>query len=220
MKKFKLFKEKTDFVKLLSNQCEILIKGYRYFLEYLETEDPKYADLVIKTEYEGDNSRVVFIKELDRHIVTSLDKASFFNFSGITIVARKDLFSLSRLIDEFLDYAKTAIEEIIEFKIKPNDNMKLMVKVLLNMADLMYKSVINIRKNRELSKNCAIAAKKLENEVAAISVSSIKELFESYKQPEDIIKIMKYREIYRHLNKTADIGDNVMDELLNILVTI
>lgn len=220
MKKFKLFKEKTDFVKLLSNQCEISIKGYKYFLKYLETKDPTYADLVIKTEHEGDKSRVEFIRELDKHIVTSLDKASFFNFSGITIVARKDLFTLSRLIDEFLDYAKTAIDEIIEFNIDPNSNMILMVKVLLNMAELMHDAVINIRKDREQSKNCAIAAKKLENEVAAISVSSIKELLKSYQEPSDIIRIIKYREIYRHLNQTADIGDNVMDELLNILVTI
>lgn len=220
MKKFKLFKEKTDFVKLLSNQCEIAIKGYQYFLKYLESKDPKYADLVIKTEYEGDKSRVEFIKELDKHIVTSLDKASFFNFSGITIVARKDLFTLSRLIDEFLDYAKTAIDEIIEFNIEPNSNMILMVKVLYNMADLMHEAITNIRKNREQSKNCAIAAKKLENEVAAICVSSIKDLLNSHKEPDDIIKIIKYREIYRHLNQTADIGDNVMDELLNILVTI
>jgi uncharacterized protein Yka (UPF0111/DUF47 family) len=37
-------------------------------------------------------------------------------------------------------------------------------------------------------------------------------------EEEDHRKIFKYREVYRHLNKTADIADAAMDTLLRIIV--
>ena len=60
----------------------------------------------------------------------------------------------------------------------------------------------------------ATKVKKLENTLNVQFHQSIAELFES----DDIKKILKYREIYNHMNHAADKGDFSADILLDIVV--
>ena len=196
-------KRKTNFFKLLTNQCEYMCKGMELLYEYFKNHNEQTADEIIAVETEGDMARRILIDELNNTFITPID--------------REDLFDLSRHIDEILDYAKTTVDEIRLFNVTPNKDMAKMIFILLEMTQRIHLAVNNLEERPAISKEEAIKVKKLENKMGDACVNSLARLFD---EEDDFKSILKYREIYRNINHTADIGDTAMDFLLNIIVKI
>ncbi len=199
----KIFRKKVNFFELLLKQCEIMQKGmdalYMYCKSVGEANHESYGDLVISIEDEGDMARRVLVDELNRTFITPLE--------------RNDIFDLSRQLDEILDYAKTAVDEMRLFGIQPNEDMKRLVGILCDIAAHIHKAVANMEKHKVIAKEEAIKVKSLENKMGANYYKALAKLFEE----EDVKAVFKYREVYRHLNTTADEADKAMDYLLDIL---
>lgn len=193
-------KQKTNFFKLLANQCEFMCKGMELLYEYCKTNNDTLAEEIIAIETEGDMARRILIDELNNTFITPID--------------REDLFDLSRHIDEILDYAKTTVDEVRLFNVVPNKDMAKMIFILLEMTQRIHLAVNNLEERPAISKEEAIKVKKLENKVGDECTKALAKLFEE----DDIKSVLKYREIYRHINHTADIGDTAMDFLLDIIV--
>ena len=199
MQFFKKRKEE-NFYDLLTRQAEVLAKGMRLLNEYCMTGNESIADAVIKAEDEGDMVRRILIDEINKSFITPID--------------REDLFKLSAKLDEILDYAKTSVDEIRLFDVKPDKEMCEVTATLLEMSEHIILSISNIEKHEAIAADEAIYVKSLENKVGDICVKGLAELFNNA----DFRTIFKYREIYRHLNQTADIADEAMDCVLKVLV--
>lgn len=199
----KLFRKKVNFFELLGKQCEIMKKGmealYNYCKSVGEPNHESYGDTVIAIEDEGDMARRVLIDELNRTFITPME--------------RNDIFDLSRQLDEILDYAQTAVDEMRLFGITPNEDMERMVGILFDITVHIQKAVANMEKHKNIAKDEAIKVKGLENKMGAHYYKALATLFES----DDLKSTFKYREVYRHLNTTADEADVAMDYLLDIL---
>ena len=199
MQFFKKRKEE-NFYDLLTRQAEVLAKGMRLLNEYCLTSNESIADAVIKAEDEGDMVRRIMIDEINKSFVTPID--------------REDLFKLSAKLDEILDYAKTSVDEIRLFDVKPDSEMCEVIATLLEMSEHIILAISNIERHEAIAADEAIYVKSLENKVGDICVKALANLFNEA----DFRTIFKYREIYRHLNQTADIADEAMDCLLKVLV--
>lgn len=197
---FRKRKKEDNFFELLTKQSELLAKGMHLLHEYCLTGDEKVADAVIKTEDEGDMVRRILVDEINKSFITPFD--------------REDLFKLSSKLDEILDYAKTSVDEIRLFKVKADTEMTDITAALSEMADHIILAVSNMEHHEAISSDEAIYVKAMENKVGDLTVKALTKLFDEA----DFRSIFKYREIYRHLNQTADIGDEAMDCLLKILV--
>ena len=197
---FRKRKKEDNFFDLLTKQSELLAKGMNLLHEYCLTGDEKVADAVIKTEDEGDMVRRILVDEINKSFITPFD--------------REDLFKLSSKLDEILDYAKTSVDEIRLFKVKADTEMTDITAALSEMADHIILAVSNMEHHEAISSDEAIYVKAMENKVGDLTVKALTKLFDEA----DFRSIFKYREIYRHLNQTADIGDEAMDCLLKILV--
>lgn len=198
----KLFKKKKEenFYDLLTRQAQVLAKGLRLLNEYCLTGNESIADAVIKAEEEGDMVRRILIDDINKSFITPID--------------REDLFKLSAKLDEILDYTKTSVDEIRLFEIKPDQEMCDVTATLLEMSEHIILAISNMERHEAIASDEAIYVKSLENKVGDICVKALSNLFNN----EDFRTIFKYREIYRHLNQTADIADEAMDCLLKVLV--
>ena len=136
------------------------------------------------------------------------------NRTFITPIDRDDLYRLSSSIDDLADYAWTTVKEIRIYDIQPDAHLLEMARTLLKMADGLLVCVQNLEKNHAVVSTEATKVKKLENTLNVQFHKSIAELFEA----DDIKKILKYREIYSHMNHAADKGDFSADILLDIVV--
>lgn len=198
----KIFRKKVNFFQLLTQQCEIMCRGldalYKYCTSVGEPDHESFGDMVIDIEHEGDEARRNLVEELNATFITPME--------------RNDIFDLSGHIDDVLDYAKNSIDEMRIFKIDPNDDMTQMIGILCETAQHIHKAVESLEKHKNLAKEEAFKVKSLENKVGKKYYKALATLFEG----DDFKSIFKYREVYRHLNTTADKAEMAMNILLDI----
>src|SRR3970040_1287139 len=101
----RLFKRKENvFQKLIEQQASITYESLRLLVKYLETGDSDVAEQLSIMEKEADEVRRILIDELNRTFVTPFD--------------REDIFSLSRSIDDVVDYADSTVMEMVILNVK------------------------------------------------------------------------------------------------------
>lgn len=193
-------KKKANFYEMLKKQASVTVDGVKAFNDYCTEPTPEKAAEVKQFEVQADTARRVLISEMNKTFITPID--------------REDLFDLSCAIDDIIDYSNTTIEELGIYKLEPDDFVKEMAKLILQHATGILNAVTFLENNKDMSSDEAVKMKKLENKANELYHKALSELFDS----EDIKKILKTREIYRHLNNAADKGDHAADVLLNIIV--
>ena len=193
-------KESLNFYGLLIQQAQVIRDAVEALCVFCETPTQENGDFVKVKEKEADTVRRELVDDINRTFITPND--------------RDDLYRLSSSIDDLADYAWTTVKEIRIYDIQPDAHLLEMARTLLKMADGLLVCVQNLEKNHAVVSTEATKVKKLENTLNVQFHKSIAELFEA----DDIKKILKYREIYSHMNHAADKGDFSADILLDIVV--
>ena len=121
MKLFDIFKPKPDkFLLLLVDQTRTTVKGLELLKIYLTRRSKEAARDLNSTEKQADEIRRIVIEELMKTFVTPFD--------------REDIFSLSREIDDVLDYANTTVDEMEILEVSPTPYMARMASLLFEAA--------------------------------------------------------------------------------------
>lgn len=200
-----LFRRKQDmFFKRLADQAEKTVEGMNALELYMKNNDRKTARKVIRAESEADELRRMLIDELNHTFLTPID--------------REDIFALSRAIDDILDYANTTVDEMVTLEVDPNDLMRQMAATLKQGAEEIRLAVLRLQDHPKVALDHATHAKRLENQTEALYREAVALLFKSAKNVDDVIKLLKMREIYRHLSNAADRGDEAANIISNIVV--
>jgi len=201
------FKPRQDnFLRLLIEQAEYAVKGLESLLAYMRDGNPASADEVRQFEKEADEVRRILVDDLNRTFVTPMD--------------REDIFALSRAVDDILDYAYSTVDEMTVLCVKPNDHLQQMVSLLRDAAVEVHMAMKQLKDHPRVSTDHAQRAKALENRVESVYRGAIAALFCEPATPEQIVQMLKLREIYRHLSNAADRGDEAANVICNIVVKI
>ncbi len=193
-------KENLDFYSILTQQAQTIRDTVDALCTFCEDPTPENGDLVKSKEQEADQIRYQLVDAINHTFITPID--------------RDDLFRLSTSIDDLADYAWTTVKDLHIYDILPDKNLHSMAKILLQMADGLLICVKNLKNNHAVVAAEANKVKKLENVLNVRFHESIAELFTS----DDFKKILKYREIYSHMNHASDKGDISADLLQDIVV--
>lgn len=194
------------FLQSLITQSEITLGGMVALQSYMKKRSDKYAEAVGRAERDADEVRRILIDDLHRTFVTPMD--------------REDLFALSRVIDDVMDYAYTTVEEMQLFDVEPNDFMRRIVSLLHDAANELHLAMLRLRENPRVAAEHASQAKALENRVERIYREAIADLFSGPSDTHHVMHMLKLREIYRHLSNCADRGDRAADLIHDIVVKI
>ena len=193
-------KESLNFYALLIQQAQVIRDAVQALCDFCQDPTQEKGDFVKVKEKEADAIRRELVDDINRTFITPID--------------RDDLYRLSTSIDDLADYAWTTVKEVRIYDIQPDKNLLTMAKTLLQMADGLLVCTEKLEKDHAGVAVEATKVKKLENTLNVQFHQSIAELYES----DDIKKILKYREIYNHMNHAADKGDFSADILLDIVV--
>ena len=196
----RFFPKEKDFLGMLLNQAEKVAEGVQRLYDFLENINEENRKKVEEIEEEADVLRKKLVDELNRSFVTPFD--------------REDIFALSRAIDDIVDYAKSTVEEMILFKVQPDIYIKKMVEAMKNATKDIVCALKLLKSDPKSASECIVRAKKAENFVEHRYREGLSELFES----DDIKKILKTREVYRHLSNAADRADEAANIISDILV--
>jgi hypothetical protein len=197
-------KKPNRFLELLIQQADFSVQGMDALRRYVHEPKQELARKVSDLEKEADEVRRILVDELNRTFVTPFD--------------REDIFALSLNIDDVLDYANTTLDEFVLFKVTPNTYVQRMVSLLADAAMEIHRAVLRLSDHPGVANDHAVRAKALENRVEHVYREALAQLFETPKDIDGVMHILKMREIYRHLSNAADRGDEAANVIGDIVV--
>ncbi len=203
----RIFKKRQSiFIEHIKDQAHLTLEGLDALKVYLATQDPAASALLDTKEKEADEARRILIDDLNRTFVTPFD--------------REDIFALSRTIDDVLDYAYSTVSELEILKVGPTPYMQTMAGLLRDAAFELYSAVNCLGEHPAVANDHAQRAKALENRVEGVYREALADLFRGAEDIKHVIKMMKLREVYRHLSNAADRGDEAANVIADIVVKI
>jgi uncharacterized protein len=199
------FQRRPDrFLVYLCEQATMTVAALDALLDYMKKPSEKNAQRIHRLEHDADEVRRILIDELNRTFVTPID--------------RQDIFSLSRVIDDVLDYADSTIMEMEILSVKPNNYLVRMTSLLRDAAEEIRLSMERLENHPAVANEHAAKAKALENRMEGVYREAIADLFHGPKNVDHVVEMLKLREIYRHMSNAADRGDEAANIISDIVV--
>jgi uncharacterized protein len=198
-------KRESVFIKLIHDQAALTLQGLEALKAYM-AEDTTAAERLEASEKQADEARRILISELNKTFVTPFD--------------REDIFSLSRTIDDVLDYAYSTVTEMEVLRVRPTAFMQRIASLLRDAAYELLMAVDRLELHPEVANEHAQRAKTLENRVEEVYREALADLFSGAEDIKHVMKMLKSREVYRHLSNAADRGDEAANVIADIVVKI
>jgi len=201
-------KRKPDrFVVMLNNQAKKTVEGLSVLNDYLSEKDSEKAKSLSAIEKEADEMRRILVEDLMKTFITPFD--------------REDIFTLSREIDDILDYANSTVDEMEILNVSSTPHMRQMASLLSDAAKEIQLAVDRLEDiHFSVASDHAQRAKALENRVETVYREALAELFKDAADLQSVLKILKVREIYRHLSNAADMEDQAANVIADIIMKI
>jgi uncharacterized protein len=201
----KLFGGNEDvFVEHLVSQARIGVDGIEALRAYMATGNVDEAEKVLKAEKDADEVRRILVDEINRSFVTPFD--------------REDIYGLSRAIDDVIDYANTTVQEMRILKVDPCESLLRLTEQLLVAAQEIFLGVQRMQDHPSVANEHARRAKKAENRIEHTYREAVAAAFEKAKSVEDVVTMLKLREICRHLANAGDRADEAANIISDIVV--
>lgn len=203
VKRFQNRHKPSPFIARLLSQAYLVVNGTQAMLEYIREPSKENATRVREIEEQGDGVRRALIVQLNRSFITPID--------------REDLFKLSRAIDDVLDYMYSTTREMYLLQIAPNARLHAMGQVLHASAREIYLAIRQLETDPQRAGKHALRVLALENRMDHLYIEALAELFEQATTPENIVSMLKLREIYRHMNhaeSSAETAANLINDII------
>ncbi len=191
------------FIEYLHQQAVLGVEATEALTDYMNKPNKKNAQRVRQLEKDADEVRRILVDELNRTFVTPID--------------REDLYALSRAIDDILDDTWFTINEIDILEVAPNEHLQEMAQRLRRGAEEIKLAIDRLERHPGVASTHAIRARGIKNDLETLYAKALADLFRKPKDLENVITMLKLREIYRHLfhaggriGDAADIIDDVV----------
>jgi len=194
----------NHFIIRLDEQAAIVIQGTAALIQYMEEPSKKNAQQVYDLEKDADEVRRMLIDELNRTFVTPID--------------REDLFALSRAVDDVLDYAYSTTNEMEILQVAPNNYLCSMAQLLHNAAEELHLAIQRLERHPNVADDHAVKVKAIENQMEMLYAEALAALFKEPKQLDDVVNMLKLREIYRHLFHALGSAEQAANIISDIIV--
>ena len=201
MFKFPFIPREQKFFDLFEESAHNVVKAAQVLKELVDTwEDVKdRIDEIAQLEHNGDTITHQIMAQLHRTFVTPFD--------------REDITLLAHSLDDVIDFIDAAADAMLIYKI---DHSTPRAKEL---ADVIVQSVVEVERAiprlrhraefKEIPPRC-VEINRLENVADEVYRSAIAELFEDTK---DMALVIKWREIYEHMETATDRCEDVSNVL-------
>ncbi len=205
--KFGLFPKEIDFFEIFDMAASNLTKAASLFFNLVLSErfdnlEAKVKD-IYECEQEGDILTHEIIKKLNKTFVTPID--------------REDLYTLASRLDDILDLIWAATERLMVFKLSESTiEVTEMAKDLLMTTEVVQKAIKKLKEKRysHVQEYC-IEINRLENRIDRTFRDALGKLFDEAK---DCVFIIKWKEIYEHLEDASDRCEDVANALEAIVL--
>jgi uncharacterized protein len=205
--KFHLTPRDMGFYDLFDQQTANLVAGADQLVdlfEHYENVEEKARQLKV-LEHQGDVITHEIIQKLHRTFVTPID--------------REDISLLAHSVDDVMDFVEAAGRTAFLYRIKePTERARQLAGIVAKMARQLNEAMPRLRRGDQYAwilKQC-VQINSLENEADDVLHAALAELFDVCYL--DTCDVIKWREIYEHLESATDRGEDVANVLEGIVL--
>jgi predicted phosphate transport protein (TIGR00153 family) len=205
--RFILTPRDTRFYDLFEQDTTNLLTGARALVDMFDescTDRPTRAQEIKDFEEHGDSITHEIIKRLHRSFVTPID--------------REDIAVLAHTLDSVMDFVEAAARTLVLYRMdEPTPRAKELARIVLGVATRLHEVMPYLRQRKQFARilRACVDINRLENEADAVHHAAQAELFESCSNAIDVIK---WRELYQHLENATDMGEDVANALEGIVL--
>lgn len=194
------------FYRLFEEAAANVRRGAEMLLAMLSdfTDVAAKAKAIKDVEHEGDTLTHEMYEQLNKVFVTPLD--------------REDIAAIASALDDVLDLTEASADDFVVLHVERPQ------PAAIQMAELIVQSAIQIQeafsylkrlsKEREAMRDRLEEINRLENEGDLVYRTAVEELFSQ----SDAIQIIKWKQIYDHMERAIDMCENVADVLHGALL--
>ena len=198
----RLIPRETKFFDMFNEMAQNLIEGARLMKSLLEDfrDVPKHVARLKDIEHRGDDMTHALLTKLNSTFITPFD--------------REDIHRLASSIDDVLDLLNAAGDRMIVYKIGavPPETAKL-AALILQQSEEIERAVAGLEKQQHVLEHC-VEINRLENEADRITRDAVGHLFDSEKDPIQLIKIKELFEVLELATDKAEDAANVLEAVI------
>ena len=205
MPRFPIMPREPKFFDLFERSVANVATAAKELADFFEnyTNVPQKVARMTELEHNGDAITHQIMEQLHRTFVTPLD--------------REDIALLTERLDDVMDFIEDAANAMLLYRIEqPTTRAKEMAAILVALTNELVIAVPHLRnrsKMKEMLEHC-VEINRLENEADAIVRHALAELFDGI----PITEVIKWREIYEHLETAVDKGEDVANVLEGVVL--
>jgi predicted phosphate transport protein (TIGR00153 family) len=199
--------KEAKFFEMFTEQAEAAVEAAQMLVDLIKD----YTDLEMKVmhmnkiEHKADEIAHRIAEKLNSTFITPLD--------------HEDIHDLASALDDIVDYVDATIERMVLYKInEPNEDVATLATILLRAAQETRCAVAELgrfKKKPSVMKQCWIEINRIENQGDAASRAALAKLFES---ETNAIEIIKWKEVYEHVETAIDKCEDVANILEQIVL--
>jgi len=194
------------------------------FFEYMEKSAGKAVEIVeafreLVRDPEEAERRVERIRDLeqqaDEHLHEILQELQR---SFITPLDRNEISTICRRLDDIIDLVEGAAQRILYYELRESpEPLQQLSEILIRLARIVQDAVRRLSdlKHPDELRSLLVQIHTLENEADGILRPAIGRLFHIHSDARDIIK---WKEVYEHLEEATDRCEDVADQIENIIL--
>ncbi|MEW6584754.1 MAG: DUF47 family protein [Nitrospirota bacterium] len=198
-------KKKRDFFELFDKVAVNITQAATTLSAIMEhfTNLDNWAKEIHELEEDGDLLTHDINKKLNKTVIAPID--------------REDIHALASALDDILDFIWGTAARLAVFKMKESTEEALvMSKELLTTVELVEKAIKNLKeKNYSRMQEYCAEINKLENKLDRDFRDALGHLLDGTKDP---ILVIKWKDIYEHLENASDRCEDVADILESIAI--
>jgi uncharacterized protein len=164
----------------------------------------KDVEAITEMEHKGDTITHEIISLVHKTFVTPFD--------------REDIALLAHSLDDIVDFIESAADAMVLYKIEqPTARAKELADIIVETTRELQKAISELRQRvdlKQILKRC-VEINRLENMADKVYRAALAELFE---EPGDIPYMLKWREIYEHMETATDRCEDVANVLEGVAI--
>ena len=201
MFKFPFIPREEKFFDLFEEGARNMVKAAQGLKEMVDTwqnVEGRVAEIT-ELEHVGDTITHQIMAQLNRTFVTPFD--------------REDIALLAHTLDDVTDFIHSAADAMLLYKVNhPSQRAKELADIIVQAASEVEKAIPQLRHRAELKQilERCVEINRLENMADRVFRSAMAELFDD---STDIAEVIKWREIYEHMESATDRCEDVANVL-------
>jgi predicted phosphate transport protein (TIGR00153 family) len=201
MVKFSLLPRSSKFFELFEDSARNMVKISQKLQETLDVWDTVGGRIaeITELEHEGDTITHQIVAQLHRTFVTPFD--------------REDIALLAQAMDDVTDFIHAAADAMLIYKVEsPTEKAKELASIIVQATTKVEEAIHGLRSRADLKQILAqcVEINRLENMADRVFRAAMGELFED---GGDMAHVIKWREIYEHMESATDRCEDVANVL-------